>query len=72
VVNEYTGETTLPLFWIKKFEGVKVGFIGMTLEATNSLVAAAGIEGWQFLDESETANALVPILKDGGHRGAPS
>ncbi|MET0067398.1 MAG: 5'-nucleotidase C-terminal domain-containing protein [Candidatus Thiodiazotropha sp.] len=64
VVNEYTGETPLPPFWIKKFESIKVGFIGMTLEATNTLVAAAGIEGWQFLDEAETANALVPILKD--------
>ena len=38
----------------------------MTLEATDTLVAAAGIQGWDFLDEAETANALVPILKAQG------
>jgi 5'-nucleotidase len=66
VVNETTGETPLPPYWIKKFESVKIGFIGMTLEATDTLVAAAGIQGWDFLDEAETANALVPILKAQG------
>jgi 5'-nucleotidase len=38
----------------------------MTLEATDTLVAAAGIEGWDFLDEAETANALVPELQAQG------
>jgi 5'-nucleotidase len=38
----------------------------MTLEATDTLVAAAGIQGWNFLDEAETANALVPILQAQG------
>jgi len=66
VVNETTGETPLPPYWIKKFESVKIGFIGMTLEATDTLVAAVGIQGWDFLDEAETANALVPILKAQG------
>jgi 5'-nucleotidase len=63
VVNEF-GETPLPPFWIKKVNSEKIAFIGMTLEATDTLVAAAGIEGWEFLDEAETANALVPILRD--------
>jgi 5'-nucleotidase len=63
VVHEDTGETPLPPYWIRKFESIKVGFIGMTLEATDTLVAASGIQGWDFLDEAETANALVPILK---------
>jgi 5'-nucleotidase len=66
VVNEANGETPLPPYWIKKIESVKVGFIGMTLEATDTIVAAAGIQGWDFLDEAETANALVPILKAQG------
>ena len=66
VVNEATGETPLPPYWIERFQDIKVGFIGMTLEATDTLVAAAGIEGWDFLDEAETANALVPVLKDRG------
>jgi 5'-nucleotidase len=63
VVNEF-GETPLPPFWIKKVNSEKIAFIGMTLEATDTLVAAAGIEGWEFLDEADTANALVPILRD--------
>ncbi len=66
VVNETTGKTPLPPYWIKQFNNVKVGFIGMTLEATDTLVAAAGIQGWDFLDEAETANKLVPILKKQG------
>jgi 5'-nucleotidase len=66
VVNETTGETPLPPYWITKFNNVKVGFIGMTLEATDTLVAAAGIQGWEFQDEADTANALVPILEDQG------
>lgn len=63
VVKEGTKRTVLPPYWIKKFQGVKVGFIGMTLEDTPSLVAQSGIEGWQFKDEVETANALVPKLR---------
>jgi 5'-nucleotidase len=65
-VNDATGKTPLPPYWIKKIESVKVGFIGMTLEETDTLVAQAGIEGWSFRDEAETANALVPELKRQG------
>jgi predicted extracellular nuclease/2',3'-cyclic-nucleotide 2'-phosphodiesterase (5'-nucleotidase family) len=66
VVSESTGETPLPPYWIHEVDEVKVGFIGMTLEATNTLVAADGIVGWEFLDEAETANALVPVLQSEG------
>jgi 5'-nucleotidase len=66
VANETTGKTPLPPYWIKKVDGVKIGFIGMTLEATDTIVAAAGIQGWEFLDEAETANKLVPKLKRKG------
>ena len=66
VVNETTGKTALPPYWIKRFNNVKIGFIGMTLEATNTLVAAAGIQGWEFKDEVDTANALVPKLRAKG------
>lgn len=65
VVNS-SGKTPLPPYWIKRFNNVKVGFIGMTLEATDTLVAASGIQGWDFLDEAQTANALVPVLRAQG------
>ncbi len=65
VVDE-GGDTPLPPYSIERFKNIKVGFIGMTLEATDTLVAAAGIEGFDFLDEVETANALVPELQAQG------
>ena len=65
-VNDATGQTPLPPYWITRFQSVKIGFIGMTLEDTDTLVAQAGIRGWSFKDEAETANALVPELKRQG------
>jgi 5'-nucleotidase len=62
-VVDQNGNTPLPPYWITKIESINVAFIGMTLEATDTLVAASGIQGWDFLDEAATANALVPILK---------
>ena len=56
--------TVLPPTWIKKVDGVKVGFIGMTLEDTPVLVAQKGIQGLQFRDEVATANRAVKKLKD--------
>jgi 5'-nucleotidase len=66
VINERTGKTPLPPYWVKKVNSVKVGFIGMTLEGTDAIVAAEGIQGYDFLDEVETANALVPELRAKG------
>ncbi|MDF2145429.1 bifunctional UDP-sugar hydrolase/5'-nucleotidase [Knoellia sp. p5-6-4] len=61
-----TDETILPPYYVKSFKGAKIGFIGMTLEATPDIVTQAGVEGLEFKDEVETANALVPILKEQG------
>jgi 5'-nucleotidase len=46
--------------------GVKVAFIGMTLEGTPSIVSPSGISNVNFLDEAETVNALIPELKRKG------
>jgi 5'-nucleotidase len=62
-----TNETILPPYWIKSFSGgAKVAFIGMTLKDTPTIVTKAGVEGLEFTDEAETANALVPELKRQG------
>jgi 5'-nucleotidase len=79
VVDEATGEPVLDPYWIKNFgHGVKVGFIGMTLEGTGDIVSQSGIEGLEFLDEVETAgeyakelkrkgvNSIVVLLHEGG------
>ncbi len=65
-VSDSTGRTPLPPYWIKRFESIDIAFIGMTLEDTDTLVAQAGIKGWSFKDEADTANALVPELKRKG------
>ena len=66
VVEQATGKTPLPPYWVKKVNNIKVGFIGMTLEGTPSIVAAAGIKGYDFLDEAQTANKIVPVLQAQG------
>ncbi len=61
-----TDDTILPAYTVKKFNGAKIGFIGMTLEGTPNIVTARGVAGLEFSDEVETANKLVPILKEQG------
>ncbi len=63
VVVDETGDTLFPPFTVRNFKGVKVAFIGMTLEGTPTIVTPAGVEGLTFLDEAETVNALVPRLQ---------
>ncbi len=46
--------------------GVKVAFIGMTLEGTPLIVSPDGISNVNFLDEAATVNALVPEIKAQG------
>lgn len=60
------GTTLLPATGIKDFGPVRIGFIGMTLKDTASLVTPAGVAGVRFADEAATANALVPRLKAEG------
>ena len=66
VVYSGTDKTILPPYTIKNIKGAKIGFIGMTLKDTPSIVTAAGVAGLQFKDEVATANALVPVLKSQG------
>jgi 5'-nucleotidase len=84
VVYEDTGRTIFPAYSIKKFDGVKVGFIGMTLEGTPDIVSPSGVAGLDLLDEADTANryanelrrrhgvrAIVVLLHEGGAQSAP-
>jgi 5'-nucleotidase len=66
VVWEDTGETLFPAYKIFEFEGVKVAFIGMTLEGTPTIVTPSGVAGLDFLDEADTVNALIKELKNKG------
>ena len=59
-------QTLFPPFKVMKVQGIKVGFIGMTLKDTPSIVTRSGVRGLRFTDEVRTANSLVPVLR---HRG---
>jgi 5'-nucleotidase len=63
VVERDTGETMFAPYAIKEFQGVKIGFIGMTLEGTPDIVSPAGIRNLRFLDEADTANRYAKELK---------
>jgi len=78
-VVDKSGDTVLPATWVKKVGTEKIGFIGMTLEGTDTLVSPAGIVGYDFLDEVEAGNraakrlqkkqgvkAIVVLLHEGG------
>ncbi len=58
--------TLLPATSIKRVGGVKIGFIGMTLEGTPSLVDPAGVASVEFKDEVETANKQARELRKQG------
>jgi 2',3'-cyclic-nucleotide 2'-phosphodiesterase (5'-nucleotidase family) len=66
VVRSATGRTVLPGTTVRTVGGVKVGYIGMTLEATPTLVAQSGIRGIEFRDEVETANRAARELRRRG------
>ena len=55
-----------PAYKIRTFKGVKIAFIGMTLEGTPSIVTPSGIIDLDFLDEADTVNELVPELRKRG------
>ena len=63
VTVDATGETIFPAYTVKNYQGVKVAFIGMTLEGTPSIVTPSGVAGLTFNDEVETVNALIPELQ---------
>jgi 5'-nucleotidase len=65
---EDSGDTILPPYAIDEVDGVKVGFIGMTLEGTPGVVTPTGVAGLDFADEAATANRYAEELMDQGVR----
>ena len=66
VVWKKNGKPIFPAYQIRRFKGVPVAFIGMTLKETPSIVTPSGISKVNFLDEAATVNALIPKLKRQG------
>ena len=65
-----SGQTLFPAYAIRTFgKGrgkVRIGIIGLTLKGTSDLVTPGGIKGLTFMDEAQSINALVPVLKAKG------
>jgi len=66
VFDTTTNATVFPPYAIKSFGTVRVAFIGMTLQATPTIVTPSGVAGLRFDDEAATVNALVPKLRARG------
>jgi len=83
VVLEGTKNPLLPSYEIFETSAGKIAFIGETLENTPLIVTPSGVAGLDFLDEADTANALIPelraqrvktivlLLHQGGFQNAP-
>jgi 5'-nucleotidase len=84
VTKETTGKPILKPYTVWKKNGVKIGFIGVTLEGTPDIVNANGIKGLKFHDEVETINkyareldrqgvkSIVALIHEGGSPASPS
>lgn len=67
VAYKDSGKTIFPPYAIHNFPGgVKVAFVGMTLEGTPLIVSPDGISSLNFLPEADSVNALVPFLQRRG------
>ncbi|GAA2968045.1 MULTISPECIES: bifunctional metallophosphatase/5'-nucleotidase [Streptomyces] len=78
VTSEKTGKPILEPYTVWKKNGVKIGFIGVTLEGTPDIVTANGVKGLKFHDEIETVNkyakeldrqgvkSIVALIHEGG------
>ncbi|MFD4233074.1 bifunctional metallophosphatase/5'-nucleotidase [Streptomyces sp. NPDC058542] len=78
VTKEKTGKPLLKPYTVWKKNGVKIGFIGVTLEGTPDIVTANGVKGLTFHDEVETINkyareldrkgvkSIVALIHEGG------
>jgi 5'-nucleotidase len=65
-IEQKTGKTVFPPYEIREFDGIPVGFIGLTLKGTPDIVSPVSVAGLEFRDEADTVNALVPELKARG------
>jgi len=68
VVDDDTGKTLFRPYEIRRVGGVKVGFIGVVLKDTPTIVTPSGVEGLTFGDEADAINKYTAKLKKKGVR----
>jgi 5'-nucleotidase len=62
-ISRRTGRTIFPPYAIRRVGGVRIGFIGLTLEGTAELVPPSVSTVVRFTDEARTANRYVRVLR---------
>lgn len=84
VTSEKSGRPILKPYTVWRKNGVKIGFIGVTLEGTPNIVTANGVKGLEFHDEIETVNkyakeldrqgvkSIVALIHEGGSPASTS
>jgi 5'-nucleotidase len=65
-IEKDTGKTIFPPYEIRQFDGIPVGFIGLTLKGTPDIISPTSAAGLEFKDEADTVNASVAELKGRG------
>ena len=68
VTDDDTGKTLFRPYEIRRVGGVKVGFIGVVLKDTPTIVTPSGVEGLTFGDEADAINKYTAVLKKKGVR----
>jgi len=63
VVWKDSEKTVLPPYVVKKVNGMPIGFIGVTLTETPTIVIPSAVVDLKFLDEVEAINKAVVALK---------
>lgn len=66
VVDSATGKPLFPASYVKQFNNVSVGFIGLTLKGTPDVVTSTGVTGLSFLEEAATINTQAALLRASG------
>jgi 5'-nucleotidase len=65
-VFDRAGKTLLPATVLKKVGGATIGFVGVVLRETPTVVTPSGVAGLSFGDEADAVNAAVPKLREAG------
>lgn len=65
-IDEASGRPLLPPYWIKRFQGIPVAFVGASLMSTPMMTSPSAVAGLSFRDEADSLNALVPELRRQG------
>jgi 5'-nucleotidase len=68
VTDDDTGRTLFRPYEIRRVGGVKVGFIGVVLKDTPTIVTPSGVEGLTFGDEADAIDEYTAKLKKKGVR----